>query len=152
MRPGAFLTWFVAATVYDAAGNVLANSDPLNHRTSFSYERNSATQTTDAIANVSTTAYDLVSDEGATIDDAHNRTTVAYDVNQYTQTTDALNSISTTLYDAVVPPDPDNSARANNLAGFSLTVWPASPSLGAIVHDAWAPNDSLIPAGGTFYG
>ena len=73
---------------YDAAGNVVAEIDPLGRITRFQYDSmNRRTRTTDALGGVSTTGYDAVGNVILSSDTANNQTEYRYDsLNRLVQT------------------------------------------------------------------
>jgi YD repeat-containing protein len=82
-------------------GNVVNTIDPLNHKTTFSYDSlNRRTQTIDARGGIVTTVYDNVGNTVNIIDQVGNETTFVYDnANRLIQQIDPLGNGATFAYD-----------------------------------------------------
>jgi RHS repeat-associated protein len=89
-------------TVYDPAGNVLAQIDQLGHAASHGYDAlNRRVTQTDADNNTTTYAYDAAGNQVSLTDADHNTTTMVYDaLNRMVQEINPLGNSSTFAYDA----------------------------------------------------
>jgi RHS repeat-associated protein len=108
----------VATVVYDAAGNVIAQTNPRGYTTTLAYDAlNRLTQQTDALGSLATAVYDAASNKIASVDQRGNRTSFAYDaLNRAVARTDPLGHTATVAYDAA-----GNVARALDPLGFTTT-------------------------------
>src|SRR5215469_8112113 len=90
------------AMAYDAAGNLLSDTPPSGHPTSYAYDAlDRRVSGTDPLNHTTTTAYDAAGEQVAVTDPNNDTTTYAYDaLGRQTQATDARNNITTTVYDA----------------------------------------------------
>ncbi len=96
-------TGAVTTTTYDAAGQVIASTDPLNHTTQYAYDdAGRRTTITDALNHVTSFFYDAAGNQ-TSVKDANNQTTqYQYDnANRRTKVIYPDNNFETTAYDAL---------------------------------------------------
>ena len=99
---GAVGAALLANTWYDAAGNVVKETDPMGNATLSTYNSLGQLATaTDSLGHVTTYAYDAAGEETAVTDALGHTTTTAYDgAGRQTSQTNALGATAYVLYDA----------------------------------------------------
>jgi RHS repeat-associated protein len=106
----------LTTTVYDAVGNVTAQTDGINTITYVYDKLNRQIAITDGVGNTTTTAYDAVSNTASMTDALNKTTTYSYNaLNQQVAATDALNQVTTSVLDALG----NNAASVNGLGKVS---------------------------------
>ena len=92
----------VTTTFYDTVGNVVAETDPVNHTTLYTYDTlNRQTNSVNAAGDTTITRYDPVGNRISETDPNTNTTTYVYDaLDRLIVETDPLGGVTTAAYDA----------------------------------------------------